>query len=215
MVGVALIYSIGSNLGHHPSEHLNLLLSFPLIMSFFILVGLRFAFSVPADLNANWIFKIIGKQKLEMSYGGIQTFMFLAANIPALLVFAPCYIIILDVRLVVMHILFASVLSLILIKLLLLRCEKLPFACSYIPGKANIKALWLPYLLSFMAYSFGTTAVELWMLQGIIAYIAFVVIAGVVIMGLSMYRSSFLKGINAIQFEEEPEKAVNVLTIEG
>ncbi len=215
MVGVAFIYTIGRSLIHDPHKHLTLLLSFPLMMSFFILVGLRFAFSVPADLNANWIFKIINKRKLEMSYGGIQTFMFCAANIPLLVVFAPYYITILDFRLVVQHALFASILSLILIKLLLFRFAKLPFACSYIPGKANIKALWLPYLIGFALYSFGTTALELWMLQDIKTYIAFVLIAGMVIISLSIYRSSFLKGINAIQFEEEPEEAVNVLTIEG
>lgn len=215
MVGVAIIYSIWSNLSHDPTRHLTLLLSFPLIVSFFILVGLRFAFSVPADLNANWIFKIINKQKLEKSYGGIQTFMFGAANVPLLLVFAPYYLTILEFRMVAMHVLFASIISLILIKLLLFRFEKLPFACSYLPGRANIKALWPVYLLGFAVYSFGTTALELWMLQGTKAYFTFVFIAGVGIIGLSRFRSAFLKGIKAIQFEDEPEQVVNALTIEG
>ena len=150
-----------------------------------------------------------------MSYGGIQAFMFCVANIPLVFVFVPYYMIHYDLRMVALHALFASLLSLFLIKLLLFRFDKLPFTCMYIPGRANLKALWLPYLLSFLAYSFGTTGLELWMLHNMRAYITFVLIAGIIIGSLSIYRSSFLKGINAIQFEEEPEKAVNVLTIEG
>jgi hypothetical protein len=215
MVGIALIYSIGKSLGPHPYEHLHLLLSFPLIMSYAILVGLRFAFSVPADLNANWLFKTINKRKLEMSYGGIQVFMFCAANIPLLLVFVPFYLHAYDIRIVGLHVLFASVLSFLLIKLLLFRFDKLPFACSYIPGKANLRALWLPYLLSFFAYAFGTTGIELWLLHDMKAYIIFILIVGIAIIGMSINRSSFLRGNRDIQFEEEPEQAVYVLTIEG
>jgi hypothetical protein len=215
MAGIALIYTIWKGLGPHPYEHLHLLLSFPLIMSFVILVGLRFAFSVPADLNANWIFKIINKKKLEMSCWGTQAFMFGAANVPLLLVFAPYYAIRYDIRMVFMHVLFSSILSLLLIKLLLFRFDKLPFACSYIPGKANLKALWLPYLLSFFAYAFGTTGIELWLLHDMGAYVIFILIVGIAIIGMSIYRSSFLRENRDIQFEEEPEQAVYVLTIEG
>ena len=215
MVGVALVITIWGYISHDPQQHLRLLLSFPLILSFLILVGLRYAFSVPAGLDANWIFKTTGKQKLQMSYRGVQTFMFCAANLPLLVVFVPCYIFVLDSGSLVMHVLFASALSLIFVKLLLLRFEKLPFAFTYIPGKANLKAFWLPYLLSFAVYSFETTALELRLLRDIYTYIAFVCIAIAVIIGLSIYRSAFLKGNNAIRFEEEPENAVNVLTIEG
>src|SRR4030095_3773948 len=35
------------------------LLSIPLVMSFFILCGLRFIFTVPAELSANWIFRVV------------------------------------------------------------------------------------------------------------------------------------------------------------
>ncbi len=215
MAGVALIYTIGKGLGPHPYEHLHMLLSFPMIMSFLILVGLRFAFSVPADLNANWIFKITGKQNLSISCCGIQAFMFGAANMPLLLVFVPYYVIGYGIRMALMHVLFSAVLSLLLINLLLFRFDKLPFACSYIPGKANLKALWLPYLLSFFAYAFGTTGIELWLLQDTEAYIVFVSIIGAAIIGMRIHRSPFPRKNRDIQFEEEPEKAVYVLTIEG
>jgi len=150
-----------------------------------------------------------------MSCWGTQAFMFGAANAPLLWVFVPYYAIRYDIRMVFMHVLLSSILSLLLIKLLLFRFDKLPFACSYIPGKANLKALWLPYLLSFFAYAFGTTGIELWLLHDMEAYIIFILIVGIAIIGMSINRSSFLRGNRDIQFEEEPEQAVYVLTIEG
>jgi hypothetical protein len=218
-VGIASIcvecYAIRSgyrlDLAHHPL----VLLSFPLIMSFFLLIGLRHAFSVPADLNANWVFKVIDKPRLERAHGGAHKFMVCAVNIPFLIIFVPFYLMIWGPRLVFLHLTYVSVLSLILIEVLLLTFEKLPFTCSYIPGKANIILRWPAYVLACALYSFGMAGLARWILQDIKAYITFVLIAGVVIIGLSRYRSSFLRGINAIQFEEEPEKVVNVLTIEG
>jgi hypothetical protein len=56
---------------------------------------------------------------------------------------------------------------------------------------------------------------ELRMLQDMEVYIVFLLIAGSAIIGLSIYRSVFLKGISSIQFDEESEKAVTVLAIEG
>jgi hypothetical protein len=61
-------------------------------MSFFILVGLRIAFSIPADLNANWIFKIMDNEKLLSAFEGVRKFMLCAIGIPLLIIFAPCYL---------------------------------------------------------------------------------------------------------------------------
>jgi hypothetical protein len=58
-------------------------------------------------------------------------------------------------------------------------------------------------------------SLELWVLQDAKTYIMFTLIAGVIIIGWNRYRSSFLKEIKTIQFVEQPENVLNVLTIEG
>jgi hypothetical protein len=215
MAGIAIIYTIWRGLKGQAHPYYDIRLSFPLILSFYILVGLRFAISVPADLNANWAFKIINKGTLERSFKGIRIFMFCAANIPLVFLFAPYYLTIMNYRFVLMHIIFSAMLSGILINLLLVRFDKLPFACTYLPGKANIKALWFPYLLCFGLYSFGTTALEQILLQNIKAYIAFIFFAAVVIVALDRSAALFLKRICSIRFEEESGNETTVLIIEG
>jgi hypothetical protein len=218
-VGAAFVYSdlyaIKSGSIVDPSKHLTTLLSSPLIMSFFILVGLRFIFTVPADLQANWVFKIIDKHLLERSFSGVHKFMLAAVLIPLLVVFAPCYLVIWPPRMVLGHIVYALILSLILIELLLFEFIKLPFACSYLPGKAKIILLWPLYVLTCYVYSYGMTFVERWVLGGIGRYLAFVLVSGAVLFFLNRRSALFIKQNSAILFEEAPPEPTIILSIEG
>ncbi len=51
------------------------------------------------------------------------------------------------------HVIFWLLLAALLSELLLLRFHKVPFTCSYIPGKANVKLLWPVYLVALTTYS--------------------------------------------------------------
>jgi hypothetical protein len=218
-VGIAFVYLglfvIRSGYLSDSSLHLNVLLSFPLIMSFFILVGLRFAFSVPADLNANWVFRIMDKRRLEMAYGGAHKFMLCAVLIPLLVLFIPGYLMIWNLGLVLLHIVYVFALSLILIELLLFHFEKLPFTCMYLPGKANIKLWWPAFVLACVVFSYETTVLERWALENKIGYVVLIAIAGIIFARLHRNRALFLKRLDAIQFEEIQADRKKILHIEG
>jgi len=217
-VGLAFIFAdactIKSGYTADSAPHLTMLLSFPLIMSFFILVGLRFIFTVPADLHANWIFKITEKQGLGKVYGGVFKFMLCAIFIPLLIVFTPYYMMIWDFRMVVAHIIYAAILSLILIQLLLLHFMKLPFTCSYLPGKANIILLWPVYVCACYLYTYGMTFLERWVIADAKRCVVFVIISGIALWGLKRHHALFLERNDAIRFEEEPASHLNILTID-
>lgn len=216
--GVATIYlslyAMRSDLLPDLLEHLNVIMSFPLIVSFFILVGLRFVFSVPADLDANWIFLTTDKRRLERANRGMYKFMLLAAHVPLLIIFPPFYLMIWDPLLVFLHIVYVSVLSLVLLELLLVRFAKLPFTCSYLPGKANIKLYGGLYVLGAIVYSYGMTALERWMLADVKRYAVIIIMFGVIIYKLNRIRNSFLKNESAIRFEEKPADSLNILALE-
>jgi hypothetical protein len=209
-VGIVIIYFVFFK--NDNGGYVGLLWAAPLILSFFILVGFRYAFSVPADLNANWIFKIIDRRKLPEAFEGTHKFMLCAIYFPLLFIFAPCYFLLWDVWLAVSHILYVAIVSMILSELLLLRFEKLPFTCSYIPGKANIKLKWPLYLICFFLYCFGGMGLGLWLLKGSTRYVVFLLIAGFVLFLLRRSRALFLKRSGAIQFEEEPPDKLILLS---
>jgi hypothetical protein len=217
-VAIALIclgfFLIKTGYGLPPSQHLNVLLSFPLIFSFFMLVGLRFAFSIPADLNANWVFKMIGKNQQDAAFGGAYKFLLCAFYIPLLLIFVPFYLTIWEPRLVALHFIYVSMLSLILIELLLLNFKKLPFTCSYLPGNSNIKLFWPAYVLGCTLYSYGTTVLERWILRDLKCFLAFLLIAGILLIQVKRYRSRQIRVLDEIQFEETPPDQRTILTIE-
>jgi hypothetical protein len=52
-----MVAAFGSKIGHEaPNAGL---LSFQLIISFLILCGMRFAFALPSELKANWLFQAV------------------------------------------------------------------------------------------------------------------------------------------------------------
>ncbi len=58
------------------------LLSIPLVMSFFILCGLRFIFTVPAELNANWIFRLVQGSSSQEYLSGVRKVMWVFGVLP-------------------------------------------------------------------------------------------------------------------------------------
>jgi hypothetical protein len=208
------LYALMSGSIIDPSKHLMIQLSFPFVMFFFILVGLRFIFTVPADLQANWVFKIIDKHFLKRSFVGIHKFMLTAIIIPLLVIFAPCYLMIWPPAVVLGHIVYALILSLILIELLLFGFMKLPFTCSYLPGKAKIILLGPIYVLTCYLYSYGMTAVEQWVLKDVSNYLVFILISAIVLFLLYRRSALFLRQNSAILFEESPPEERTILSIE-
>lgn len=106
-------------------------------------LGTRVAFAIPLDLRANWIFRIIGVR------GGVQT---LAASRRALLLIsvAPVCLVTAVVCLWVWpgrenagHLVVLGLLGMILADLCLLRFRKIPFTCSWLPGKSRFHMVFL------------------------------------------------------------------------
>lgn len=106
-------------------------------------LGTRVAFALPLDLRANWIFRVIGVR------GGLET---LAASRRALLLLsvAPVWLVTAVVCLGLWpgrqnagHIVVLGLLGMILADLCLLRFRKIPFTCSYLPGKSRFHMAFL------------------------------------------------------------------------
>jgi hypothetical protein len=106
-------------------------------------LGTRVAFALPLDLRANWIFRVIGVR------GGLET---LAASRRALLLLsvAPVWLVTAVVCLGLWpgrqnagHIVVLGLHGMILADLFLLRFRKIPFTCSYLPGKSRFHMVFL------------------------------------------------------------------------
>jgi CubicO group peptidase (beta-lactamase class C family) len=110
-------------------------------------VGTRVAFTLPLDLRANWMFRITGAGGGTL--GSLET---LAANRRALLLLsvAPVWLLTALIGFALWtswqnaaHLLVLGLLGIIAADLCLLRFRKIPFTCSYLPGKSRVNMVLL------------------------------------------------------------------------
>jgi hypothetical protein len=141
------------------------LLSAPLTVSFFLLASLRFLFEIPAEQNANWVFRTSEGRDRGQWLAAASRAMFAFAIAPLLLVMVPVHFWLWGVPLGAIHTVYCVLLCLLLREGLLYGFAKVPFACSFGAGKHNVTfVLFLSYL-AFVTYSYLMIWLETLLLQ--------------------------------------------------
>jgi len=189
------------------------LLSLPLVISFFLLSGMRFVFNIPSELPANWVFQITERAGKSAYLPGVRKCMSLVVVAPLALVVLPVYALLFGPAIAMAHAAYCSLLSLIMIEALLWRLEKVPFTCSYAPGKAPVVALLCGYWLAFMAYTDFMVLIESNVLRSRLATVTCLALLGGALWALTAYRRRPHGETTALVFHEEPEPVVRTLDL--
>jgi CubicO group peptidase (beta-lactamase class C family) len=145
-----LLKGSGAAVNNPWRERSMLLWASSIMMMVLAAVGTRVAFAMPLELRANWIFRIIGTR------GGLDS---LAANRRALLLLsvAPVWLLTAvclglgpgiqnmtqNMAQNVGHLAALGLLGMTLADICLLRFRKIPFTCSYLPGKSQVHMAFL------------------------------------------------------------------------
>lgn len=116
-VGLVLVYGTGP-------------FAMPLLLSFFVITGLRFAFDIPAVLNANWLFR----SALDIPQPpprSVARKLALALTLPwQFMVLAPLMAHFYGWRLAFAHTAVVALLTIFVVDLLFARFRAIPFTCS-------------------------------------------------------------------------------------
>jgi hypothetical protein len=120
-----------------------------------VLVGVRQALAIPAELRANWLFSMAWNGEMRPFVAGVKRAVIAGIVLPLLMVMFGYDVYMLGTRAAAQHGAFGFVLSLIALEFLL-RPERLPLTCSARP-MGNLKALGPIYLmlLFVVAYNLG------------------------------------------------------------
>ncbi|HLY16611.1 MAG TPA: hypothetical protein VKR61_05275 [Bryobacteraceae bacterium] len=189
------------------------LLSLPLVISFFLLSGMRFVFNIPSELAANWVFQMAERGEKSAYVSGVRKVMSMVVVAPLGLLILPVYAVLAGAGTAIVHAIYCALLSLILIEALLWRMNKVPFACSYSPGRFPVVALLCGYWLAFMAYTDLMVLAETYFLHsGVASAISLSVLAGL-LWGLMAYRKRPHGETTALEFYEEPDPVVRTLDL--
>jgi len=189
------------------------LLSIPLIVSFFTLVGMRAAFGFPAELPANWIFQITDENNGKECLSGVRKAMIALAVIPLFGVTLIVYSVLWGFAASLLTSLFGVLLALILVELLLYSYHKIPFTCSHLPGKLNLPLTGAIYWLVFTCYGYSMASLEEWMFHVPMAWIVVLGIEAVILNWLMAHRNRALATGQGVEYEDRPVPAVQTLDL--
>jgi hypothetical protein len=163
-------------------------LSLPLVVGFFILSGMRFIFTIPSELPANWQFRVSDTDQQRAALNGTRTAMRWFGVAPLFLALSPFYFLWWTPGVAVANLVFSITISLLLIEVLTMELRKIPFTCSYPPGKANVTILWVGYWVGFLAYAFSMANLESWMVKRPRRLIPFYLIVAILFAGFEWWR---------------------------
>jgi hypothetical protein len=183
------------------------LLSVPLVCQFVMLFGMRALFGIPIDVKANWVFRHHAPDhSLHAAIAGARMALLLAVVGPAALLAGAIGISLWGARAGGIHLGLTAAFGTVLADTLLLGFRKIPFACTYVPGRS--RELWPLYLATFGAYAFGLAAVERAAMGSPVVFGAVCVSTASAIAVLAHLRRLDLRHPPGLTYEgEEPSRA--------
>jgi hypothetical protein len=132
----------------------------PALIVFFVVSGFRAAFQFPAELQANWVFKLTESGWAEAARRVARLRVAVSGLLPAMAALAPLEIWRWGWRAGALHVAVQAAAGMLLIEILFYSFDKIPFTCSYYPGGLNLIFLAVAYLYGFTTYSFQIADLE-------------------------------------------------------
>jgi len=190
-------------------------LGIPLILLFFLIVGLRVSFSIPMEVRANWLFRLTDPFARAAYLDATRKTLLLLALAPVVAIATPIYLAVWPWPRALGHAAFLAAFGLLIIELALTGFAKVPFTCSYLPGKANLKIMFGVYWGLLIIVSEIVTDIEQRALSNRTKYAW---LMGITLLAwlVAACRGRWARArIPALSFEEQPEPAVVGLGLAG
>jgi hypothetical protein len=159
-----------------------------IIMMSFAVVGLRGVFSLPVSLKANWILRLTQLRPTTSYIAATRRSLQLFAVLPIVLLSAALALHFRPLTHAYQHVAFLAIFGCLLVELSLIHFDKVPFTCSFIPGKTNIQVIFwgAAFVLLILGLLFG--AYELRSLRDARQYGILMISCMVLVIGLWIYN---------------------------
>jgi hypothetical protein len=180
------------------------------LMMFFAVAGLRNVFSLPISLNGNWVLRTTQLRPSQDYVAATRRTLQLLAVLPVLLLSAGLGLRLRPVSQVAAHFAVLTLLGVILVELCLMRFYKVPFTCSYLPGKTNIQFAFWGFVIVLLAVILPCAEFEMSALHqpDKFGFMLSLLVGSAV--ALLLYNNHQAKSV-VIYFEEIPEEVITTL----
>ena len=189
------------------------ILSIPFILSFFLVLGMRAASQIPVAVDANWIFRLGETDDTKHYLIGFKKGILFLILVPLFVVLFVFYTILWGWPFALFFCLFAFAVSILLVEIVFINHRKIPFTCTYLPGKGKIQIFWIVYLVSFITYVSIMSSLAYKLLLNPSRFISFFAIAFLLFVLVRFIQNRVFLQDAEITYEEEPEPVL--LTLMG
>ncbi len=149
-LGVAVAWGLPGWNALTPTARLEpALLSLPLVAMMFLLVGLRVASALPADVRAAWLFDVHSPSRSNARQA-LERMLFVLGVLPPVLLSAPLYWWLWGSNVAAMHAVISVALGVLLIELLIWHCDGMPCGQRWSPGRLDLGRRWPFHLAVFL-----------------------------------------------------------------
>jgi hypothetical protein len=209
-IGFAIVSLIWKNGG--PRQTASQIAYIPLILSSIVMmtvwvVGTRVVFAMPLDLRANWIFRITSVHKTSEYLAAIRRPLFVLSVGPVWLASAAVLLSAWPWRPAAEHLVILGLWGTILAYVSLHGFHKIPFTCSYLPGKSKVNLAFVAAGGLLQAMGFGISY-ELRALRDPASYVKLIAVLSIAAVGCWWRTVSLAKQEESVVLFEEEEAPV-------
>jgi hypothetical protein len=165
LISLALGRAMGKTAAAATAARTQAAVSVPLALSLFVLAGLRYLFRLPAELRANWVFRIHEPGHAPGLMAAVERFLVWAGAVPVALLTLPLEMRLLGAGRGVLAGAMCLLASFVLVEFLLSRWRTIPFTSAYLPGQRPVIQVLIYYGAAVAAYVTalgGLVAASLW-----------------------------------------------------
>jgi hypothetical protein len=182
------------------------------IMMTFAVFGLRSVFALPISLTANWVLRTTQFRSSEKYIAATRGYLLLIAALPAWLLSAGLSLGFRPAGQVAAHLAILALLGWILAELCLVGFYKVPFTCSYLPGKSNIQLVFWAFFIVCVPLALWVADIELDALHHPLKFACLAAVFAAAALGLFSFNR-FRAQSAVLYFEELPEEVITTLKL--
>jgi hypothetical protein len=172
--------------------------------------GLRSVFALPISLTANWIWRLTQLRPSEKYVAATRKSLLLLAVVPVWFISALLSVSFKPLHAVAAHLAVLAVVGWIFVELSLIGLYKVPFTCSYLPGKVHVQVMLWVFLFLLLILAMSTAELELPSLNNPVRYICLMAILGIGALGAWAFNRHRYKSA-VLYFEELPPELITTL----
>jgi hypothetical protein len=185
-------------------------ISMPLLLTFMSVLALRASFRLPVDLQANWIFRLTDDPAHRPAQiDAVERGLLLFGLVPSLVLSLPVHYVVLGPARTMMTLSTTGLLGALLIQYVLWDWRRVPFTCTYLPGRRLFAFTVSIFVATFAVFVLAGGGLAAWSTTH---PARFLLAVGLLLASFAWSRRRRLRvrGLAPMAFVDEPDDAIRL-----